>query len=165
LPQVGTPIRGFGYYKMQSNTIETGIDKKVVNYSQNTAHSHGKIMEVHPKLRDAGMLSFPCFQTDARFDHGMSGGPILNDSGDVCGVICSSFPTLPEDDRHISYGSLIWPAFGTSIELRLSNESETEPILVLDLAKRGFLVCDATLSEVAVSVNADGTRIVQIRSA
>ena len=55
-------------------------------------------------------MAFPCFRTSARFDHGMSGGPIFSQSGQVCGVICSAIKMADSDGTFTSYGSLIAPA-------------------------------------------------------
>ena len=92
LPKVGDDIIGFGYYSMAALVDNRFLrDKRVINYKQDTAFTRGKIIEVHPVRRDKAKLHFPCFHTNARFERGMSGGPILNEKGNVCGVICSTF--------------------------------------------------------------------------
>ena len=69
----------------------------------------GIVQEVHHQKRDGVRLPFPCFQTNARFDGGMSGAPIFNDQGSVCGLVCSSLPPSIPDKDHASYVSTIWP--------------------------------------------------------
>jgi hypothetical protein len=60
------------------------------------------------------MLSFPCFQVNARFDHGMSGGPVFDETGCLVGVICAS---LPGEDgaEHVSYVAGLAPMLDMSI--------------------------------------------------
>lgn len=105
IPSVGDPICGMGYYEMAGTF--SAADNSIIEYFQNTAIASGTVEEVHPQFRDRGLLSFPCFRTDATFNHGMSGGPIFDKTGHVIGVICSG-----DTQPGMSYGSLIWPIFG-----------------------------------------------------
>lgn len=163
LPHVGHPIMGFGYYKMKSDTKEYSEEGIVVDYAQNTAFTKGKIVDVYPTGRDSGMLNFPVFQTDARFDHGMSGGPILNEHGSVCGVICSSMPPVEDDPRYISFGSLIWPAMGSSIDIVMEEGKGVERVQIYRLVESGYLIVDDTFDRVTVSEVKDGVIQVGIR--
>ena len=36
------------------------------------------------------MLPFPCYHVGARFDAGMSGGPVFDEYGSLCGLVCAS---------------------------------------------------------------------------
>ena len=38
------------------------------------------------------MLAFPCYEINARFDPGMSGGLVVDELGAVCGLVCSTLP-------------------------------------------------------------------------
>ncbi len=163
LPKVGDHNTGFGYYSIAAfvdNNFQG--DKRVINYAQDTALTQGQIIEVHPVRRDNAMLHFPCFHTNARFEHGMSGGPILNIKGDVCGVICSSIPYIDDATDYVSYGSLIWLALGISVEVASHEGAPPEYVLVYDLIQRGSVLSDDTISHVHVVMN--GTeRTVRVR--
>ena len=134
VPAVGEKVCGCGYYQMQGDVGQLTPDGKLeVHYFQNTAYTPGRVAEVYPVRRDSAMLRFPCFRTDARFDPGMSGGPVINQQGNVCGIICSSLPGDELNPQHISYASLIWPAFGTPMEIEIPHQQPTTTLY--DLAK------------------------------
>jgi hypothetical protein len=138
LPKVDDPIIGFGYYKMKADTDEDETSIRV-EYSQETAFTRGKIVELHPVKRDEWMLNFPCFHTNARFDPGMSGGPIFNKDGNVCGIVCSSMPPTEDDPQYLSYGSLLW--FGLGIKIQVGFDGgEPQEITIFELAKRGLII-------------------------
>lgn len=111
VPAVGDRITAFGYTRSQSqSTIDPdGTIHHAVNDTPRV--SVGSVVEVYPRQRDARMLTFPSFQTDTQFDGGMSGGPILNASGFVSGVVCSGFE-LHDQGRQISFAASIWPIAG-----------------------------------------------------
>jgi len=79
LPKVGQLVAGMGYYEIEG-CLDPGTDS-VKEFAWRTAISSGTIQEIHPTYRDTAMLSFPCFRTDARFSHGMSGGPVFDEYG------------------------------------------------------------------------------------
>jgi hypothetical protein len=70
---VGTPIAAFGY--PESSFIGRSGDELTIGLSPST--TTGEVTAVFPEGRDRSMLPFPCYQVNARFDGGMSGGPSL----------------------------------------------------------------------------------------
>lgn len=160
VPKIGEHILGFGYYGSTGKITSEILDnKRVVNYSQNTAFTQGKIAEIFSPRRESGMLNFPCFQTDARFEPGMSGGPIFRENGNVCGVICSG--GLQDDkDGYINFASLIWPAMGISIETNFKKGKPLEWITIYDLVKRKFIAVDDTFDKLKVVINPNGTKTI-----
>jgi hypothetical protein len=62
------------------------------------------------------MLPFPCFRVGARFDGGMSGGPVMNDRGRLCGIVCSNMPPSDEGGMHDSFVSTLSPVLGVAID-------------------------------------------------
>lgn len=59
----------------------------------------GKIVEYFPNGRDRSMMPWPCYQTDIHIHGGASGGPVIDQSGLVFGINCSSM----EPHTDISY--------------------------------------------------------------
>ena len=162
LPVVGDNILGFGYHKMVSETERSVSGQFTVNYKQDTAFTKGQVSEVFPLARDAAMLNFPVFRTDARFDPGMSGGPIFNEKGCVCGVVCSSLPAFCDDQQHISYGSLIWPALGSTIDAVVLEGQEPERLQLNTLVERQNILVDESIRDVTVTRKVGGTVSVMI---
>lgn len=112
IPKIGDRISGFGY--SESNII---FSDNVVEWSHFPATTIGEVLELHEEKRDINMLNFPCFMVNARFDGGMSGGPVFNDNGYLCGLICSNLPPSESDQQHVSYVTLLWPALGVNLDL------------------------------------------------
>lgn len=160
IPTVGEKICGCGYYQMKGTVGQRTEDGKLdIHYSQNTAYTTGCVSEVYPARRDSAMLRFPCFRTDARFDAGMSGGPVVNQQGGACGVICSSLPADELNPAHASYVSLIWPAFGTPMEVEGPGQPSAVTTLY-DLAKGGSVQVDRSFDLLQVTVHSNGHRTV-----
>lgn len=157
IPKIGEHILGFGYYKSNGSVI---VNNKC-SLEQNTAFTQGVINEVYPLKRDSCMLNFPCFRTSARFEAGMSGGPIFNEKGSVCGVICSS--GLEDDNGYISYSSLLWSAMGTMLEVSLKIGDPVQFITFYDLVKRGHMITDDSINDINVVLNQDGTKSISVK--
>ena len=103
-------------------------------------------------------MPFPCFRTNARFDGGMSGGPVFNASGRVCGLVCSTYPPFSEDEEHASYATLVWPAFAIPVDLDRVGHPRAERYLAFDLIANHILnVYDADRLTVGPLDPAGGT--------
>lgn len=81
------------------------------------------------------MLRFPCFQTNFRIDGGMSGGPVFDAQGHLCGLLCSSLKANDADEEHASYVTLLWPSLAAELELGSDGTKQR----ALDVARRGGL--------------------------
>jgi hypothetical protein len=152
-PEIGIYCIGFGYSSAQWETMDDGF----VRISQSYHATRGRVEDIHFPQRDQ-RLHFPCFLTNARFDGGMSGGPIISQDGQVCGVICSSMETADTDIGWISYGSLLGPALATTLRNEASDGSVTE-CFVWDLVVGGKLFLDATYEQIKVTRGANTIEI------
>lgn len=110
-PEIGETINSFGYHTPKIKTIDNTTTWTVNPYS-----SHGEVKEIYYQQRDSSRLPFPCFETNARFDGSMSGGPVFYE-GNLIGIICSNLPPTNEEEEHVSYVSLLWPAMKTEIDI------------------------------------------------
>lgn len=158
-PKVGTRISAFGFATPELTPSSTD-EPSLVNLHPVTAT--GLVQEIHHDRRDAVRLPFPCFCTNARFDGGMSGGPVFNEDGCVCGVVCSSFPALNADESHVSYVSTLWPIIGTMIDATESSASGASYYPLHDLFKSGAIYT-SDLDHVELVVNESGTRVPSVR--
>jgi trypsin-like peptidase len=138
-PLVGSLIFGFGFH---NSTSQIGANGNTINLHWNNsgATTTGEVIEVFPARRDSSRLNFPCFQTDAQFDGGMSGGPIFNEGGCLCGLICNSMPATEEFPEHISYVALLWPEMITQLKIPYPELVNNIPYSVLKLAEMGAIV-------------------------
>ena len=134
-PFVDESITAHGYPNSKSIPLQNGSFK--VRLDPHT--TKGIIKDVHYDYRDKPFLKFPCFQTNARFDAGMSGGPVYNNNNQICGVVCSSLPAETESEEDISYVSLIWPVFGLRLNETTTGKKSSDPTFLRDLAKKGHI--------------------------
>lgn len=154
-PKIGQPVTAFGYHKTEALFAEEG-DIFRMTYSHDTAFSRGEVTNVYNQGYASGRLPFPVFETNARFDGGMSGGPIMNTQGDVCGVVCYS--SIPDHDRqdYLTYGASIWPACGLKIEATRDVNVGPQSISMMELIAMGNVRCDHTIEQVRVELQATG---------
>ncbi len=105
-PSVGTRVTGFGY--AASEVLAS--DDAQIKLALHPTTTSGIVSEVYPEYRDRGMLTFPCFEINTHFIGGMSGGPLYNEVGHLCGLICAS-----QDGEAVAYAATLWAAMGTNI--------------------------------------------------
>jgi hypothetical protein len=104
-PRIGTRVTAFGYPRTRTEIEQGKLDEQVVLAHHTDGHTAvGSVEDVHLGGRDA-RLRFPCFQTSAQFDPGMSGGPVFDENGLLCGIVCSG--TM--GDSLLNYAALLWP--------------------------------------------------------
>jgi len=159
MPKVGARIAAVGYYEMEG-AVEFYDDKPIaLNYRHKTAVSVGKVTRVfydrHPEL---SFNFFPCFETDAEIQPGMSGGPIIDESGNVCGITCFGGDFLP------AVCAAIWPIFSSPIRDRTS-AGPVRPTdrTLYDLAKDGSILVDDTIDRLTLKTNLPDRRTVSYR--
>lgn len=117
-PSVGSRIVGFGFHSSTATVTKNPEGGPNVHIHDKPTATVGEVRQVHAARRDSVRLNFPCYQVNARFDGGMSGGPVFDDFGRLCGVICSSFPSASPDEEHASYVATLWPAMGIPLDVK-----------------------------------------------
>jgi hypothetical protein len=136
-PRVGTRIAVLGYPNSPIDPpMQNSASPSTWFMSPTTAT--GVVEEVHLDHRDKYLLPFPCFRTNARFDGGMSGAPICNEAGLVCGIVCSGME-LTEQSGYVSYASLLWPAMGIRINKSWDRYPEGTYYFVHELAAAKYI--------------------------
>ncbi len=106
-PKIGTRVVAYGFTKARWDRDSNSAD--AFDLRCQFRRIEGAVVDVHfPKRDDAGM-PFPCFQVDADFESGMSGGPIFNDRQQVCGVVSRG------GEFGASWGSILWPALAIQV--------------------------------------------------
>lgn len=139
-PKVGDSVIGLGVHRMSFEGSRINADGKVehIEMKDEASSSRGVVKAVYPQSRDLSMLPFPCFEVDARFEPGMSGGLVINDRSVVCGIVCSSMPATDEHSKPSSYVAMLWPLLAMKIDFSLFR---TAPVsgkqYIFELARHG----------------------------
>jgi S1-C subfamily serine protease len=125
-PQEGQYCVGLGYPQ---------AGKGSVNYDLRA--SRGEIEQIYPnKLTTAELGNYPSFLTNGLYEPAMSGGPIVDESGGVIGIIAHGMDTEPE--LVTGFGSSIG-AIG-ELRVRLHNDTgERQEMTIPQLVEMGVL--------------------------
>ncbi|RJX28582.1 MAG: serine protease [Desulfarculus sp.] len=161
-PPPGSRIVGFGYHSSKIK-IEEDSETVTVEWHDVPTTTVGQVIEIHETRRDERRLKFPCFRTNARFDGGMSGGPVFNDDGELCGLICSSMSFPDDGGHHTSYATTLWPAMGTMIDMDRVGFEQGQEYPVLELAKLGHITAAGWESIILVRGEASEIKTVGLR--
>jgi S1-C subfamily serine protease len=153
IPDIGNSCIGMGYSSVEWKVHQANLPE--ISHSYHA--TRGTIEENHFPGRDQ-RLNFPCFLTNARFDLGMSGGPIVSATGQVCGVICSGTEMADPAIPMISYGSLIGPALAIPIKMK-GSDGVTKSFFLWDLVRGGAVFCDSTCKQIKVKRNDNSIEI------
>jgi hypothetical protein len=94
----------------------------------------GYVDNLHPNGRDRIMMPFPCFEASLAVRSGMSGGPVFNSSGHLCGVNSTSFDLSDGAGDPLSYVSMLAPL----LSLQLPDLMSKTTLTVQTLIERGF---------------------------
>jgi hypothetical protein len=96
-PPVGEKVRLLGY------PLSTGrYDDGELEFTAHVTPIETTVTAIYSPYRDRGMYDFPCFEIDAKVDHGFSGGPVFWEDK-LCGILSGgSF-----EDRSIV--ASLWP--------------------------------------------------------
>ena len=129
-PVKGETIAAFGFASTHI-VREEGLQ---VEFGLNPITSPGVVTDVYPESRDSALLSFPSFEVQTHFIGGMSGGPIFNQAGELCGLVCSGYDHAP-----VAYGVVLWPIVGIRIDHNLPGVLSEGPHTILEMARSGLL--------------------------
>jgi hypothetical protein len=70
---------------------------------------------------------------------GMSGWLVINEHSEVCGIVCGSLPAGPEDEKHVSYVTMLWPMMAIPVRSGLiPGGFESARYCLRDLSARGI---------------------------
>lgn len=147
IPKIGIDCFALGYHKVKCSKVK--FKERHYKVYQNFSASRGRVNDIHFPCRDRSFLKFPCFEVGARFDAGMSGGPVLSLNGDVLGVVCSSIAGS-DTEICISYASLIGPALLLQLNGRNDN-GEDKRLFLYDFIVGGSIPTDDTIKNLKIS--------------
>lgn len=142
LPHAGDLCFTLGYHDMEVASDSDKPNNKTIQQSYSA--SKGAVEEIHFPRRDKIKLSFPCFRTSMRHDHGMSGAPVVSKEGGVIGVVCSGI-----EGQAIYYVSLIGMALFFQIDTA-DEEGNIEKAFLYDFIVGGTAGTDETIDQLKV---------------
>jgi Trypsin-like peptidase domain len=139
-PPVGQKVVAFGYHIGKINVSESPDGTHHIALIDQPTTSIGTIRCIYPKGRDRVMLTFPCYEIEARFDPGMSGGMVVDEAGALCGLICASLQQNGPNTQPISYVASLWPMLKTEISVNRGDRYPRDVSYpMIDLAVDGLL--------------------------
>lgn len=147
LPRRGRKLCALGYTKFEVESDTTALDQRLITIAQDLHYSTGEIIKVYPDGRDTTMLPTACFETSARFDPGMSGGPVFGPEGVVFGVVSSG---MAHDDGYTSFAS------ATPFVFTLGVNDNDRLLRVYEMAKHGIVQSDEYFDHMRLAERPDG---------
>ena len=91
-PQRGEMVMAIGYIEGKLRIASRKPNGGgVLALSDKGKIEFGMVKRVYSKGRDRVMLPCPCFEIGARFSPGMSGGPVFDRKGRICGIVSTGF--------------------------------------------------------------------------
>lgn len=154
LPVAGTPILGLGYARLDvESDIKTG-QMRNVNIEPNFHVSTGRVLQLFHDGRDTfkdldgnftGKLPTVCFETSARFDSGMSGGPVLDPIGSVCGVISTGLEQRPDEMMDTSFVSAMPYLFMMGLPVG------DRTLRIYEMVERNLVLCDESFERLRLT--------------
>jgi hypothetical protein len=132
-PRPGEHLAAFGFDRVEVVREPTlGVHARAVT-------STGVVRDLHPALGLETLRGWRV-QTNARFDGGMSGGPVVhNRTGRLVGVVSEGMAGTVDDEEHISFFPMLWPLMGLTVPDRRADSPPDSRRTLLDLATEGVI--------------------------
>lgn len=150
-PRVGERVLAIGYPQW----FGTFADSSTVEVTHTMGRSVGTVEEVWPTGRDRLLLPQPSFSVGAKYTGGMSGGPVINMEGHVCGVVSRGFDMVDES-LSIAYASLLAPALSLTTDW-VDERGMPSQYTLAELADRRWVQTDGSENRVTVHLKENGT--------
>lgn len=139
-PPIGQKVVAFGYRESKVSVTEDSTGIHHIEVNDRPTVSIGEIKQIYSSFRDRVFLPFPCYEIEARFDPGMSGGMVIDENGALCGLICASLQTSDPAAPPISYVASLWPMLTTVISAnRGGRYPQGVNYPMIDLARDGLI--------------------------
>jgi hypothetical protein len=139
-PPVGERVQAFGYHSPQLLQTPASTDDQIfLEWRDKPATTIGEVKAIFDRGRDSVFLKWPSFELNAKFMPSMSGGPVFNDDGVLCGLICASLKSSEESTGDVSYAVSLWPLVATEIDFARDDLETGTVYPVLSLVEAGIL--------------------------
>ncbi len=120
-PQIGATVTAFGLHNVCFDGSRSNNNGKFehIEVKCDRSISTGTVRQHYWEGRDKGMYNFPCIEVDSRFEHGMSGGLVIDEHSQACGIVCGSLNTALAEESYVSYISMLWPMMAIPVHSHL----------------------------------------------
>jgi hypothetical protein len=118
----------------------------------------GDVQARHIPQRDSVMVNYPALEADFAALKGMSGGPVVTESGHVCGIVCTAIPPDEDGGGWSSTSALLQYLFAMQVELDLDGDG-ARLWTIHELAQRGEVRTDGSHMTVGFAHVGDDVRI------
>jgi hypothetical protein len=108
-PSSGEKVIAFGFRESQIHISKKSDGSVHIDLRDKPTTSAGTVGQVFSDRRDSSMLNFPCFEVHAQFAGGMSGGVVLDEVGQLCGLVCAGTDFVDPNAPPLSYAVTLWP--------------------------------------------------------
>ena len=139
-PPSGQIVFAVGYREGRVEVTEGDDGTHHVNVHDRVTTSIGRVGEIFPERREGSMLTFPCFEVNARFAPGMSGGLVVDEDESLCGLVCAGMQFEDPNYCPLSYAATLGPMLTTLISIDRGNAyPRGVEYPVIDLALDGLI--------------------------
>ena len=156
VPRTGTRVLAMGYARsnVAADTETTRVRR--IAFARSLSVSTGEVLQVYREGRDTfrdldgrprGTMPTVCFQTSARFDGGMSGGPVMDENGAICGIVSTGGAF--DDCSFASATPLLFT-------LGVPHDDEDDVLTVYQLAQAGVVAVDGYFERLIVTYDENG---------
>jgi len=130
LPRVDGLVTTFAYPNLTGETTSVELSRRVTEVR---TVRMGFVNQVYPAGRDRLMLPEACMETSLDIRGGMSGGPVFNAEGRLCGVNSTSLEEH-QDSPPVAFVSLLNPL----LDMTLPDTRTREMFAIRRLIEMGF---------------------------
>jgi len=130
MPEPGELVSTFAYPDIRGDSAIDVIRKAHLTTSARVGH----VSKTYPERRDSTFLPAPCCEAYLDVRGGMSGGPVFNGKGRLCGINSTGVDD-PASGPPIAHFSLLSPL----LEMRLPSDPERTSYSIRQLIERRFV--------------------------
>jgi len=169
VPKTGIPVAAFGYPRFDVSSDATSEQLHATAFEHNFAVSTGRVLEVYTEGRNTfrdpwdenyrGKLPTACFETSARFEPGMSGGPVMDGDGAICGIVSIGIDESGETSSDNSFASATPVLFTLPAVLDNDDIHETA-VTVNRLLQMGAIPCDGYFEQLTIIEQDSGGQVI-----
>ncbi len=149
LPDAGSVVHCFGFPEGDSSLFPDRLH--VVR---------GTVKAYFPPRFSRGFMKGPCFLVDAAVPPGMSGGPVLNEAGAVCGVVSAGAELFFNEPGYLA--TPIYPFLLMRVAVHATPSPELKinsTLTFLEMCEQGLVRTDGTEGRVHFLEMEDGVEI------